>query len=736
MRILITFLLGCSLLLSKAVEGQSNKPDSLLQLYNSVSSDSSRLDVLSQLFEYSMESGDAEKSAAYSYRLIAESDSLKITLNSSIYSRMGDILKFVGDFDSAILMGRKSVEVAAGEGDALGVTKGLGRLGYTYYNRGNYTFAATCMMQALKLAEKNQFEKEIPYIYCILGFIYRDYPDLERSKKYFTLSWNKALEQNNTPYVSTSISEIGNIYQLEGKSDSAIRYLQAALALRLKNGETISVGYSYNDIGNYYIVKKNYREALNYMKKSLDLCEKSGEKWGLPITYSNIGYAYQQLGELSQAKYYYDNAISRSKEMNTLSQIANSYLVISDFYSSQKEYKMAYELLSLHLSYRDSLMNSEKQQQIEELNTKYETEKIASRNEILEKDKALRDADLARKNTLTQALIGGLLLLGILFVVSIRGYRAKKRANTILRRQQGEILEKNEELQQQKEEIIAQRDEIEKHRDEVERQRLVAVNQRDEIKEQKKLVTDSIQYALRIQQAILPPKNMLSGMFSDSFIYYQPKDIVSGDFYWIENQHGKRYFAAVDCTGHGVPGAFMSIMATSLLNQAVNEKNISDPGEILDFINEQLNFTIRSRGEDISVKDGMDLSVCAIDNNQVLEAAGAFNSVYIIRSGKLFTVKGDIHPLGTPFEEEFNGYKTTAVQLEKDDAVYAFTDGYIDQMGGVKRKRFLTSRLREKLIAIHGLKMEEQYLILKNTITDWKSDNEQTDDILIMGIRV
>jgi phosphoserine phosphatase RsbU/P len=261
--------------------------------------------------------------------------------------------------------------------------------------------------------------------------------------------------------------------------------------------------------------------------------------------------------------------------------------------------------------------------------------------------------------------------------------------------------------------------------------------QKDEIEEQKKHIMDSIYYARRIQNAILPSDELVSTIMPEAFILYKPKDIVSGDFYWVKNIENKVLFAAVDCTGHGVPGAFMSIVGHNQLNYAVNVKKATSPGEILDQLNAGVTSTLSQKSGVTTVKDGMDIALCSVDyETQKIEFAGAFNPLYYIQDGELKEIKGDKHPIGNYIDENLFEFKNNEIQLKKGDKVYIFSDGYADQFGGPKGKKFRYNQFRELLLSIHALPMNEQKIILDETFEKWRGSMEQIDDILVIGLKI
>lgn len=281
---------------------------------------------------------------------------------------------------------------------------------------------------------------------------------------------------------------------------------------------------------------------------------------------------------------------------------------------------------------------------------------------------------------------------------------------------EAKVIERTEEVVRQKEEIETKNQELEvlyKH------------------------VTDSIKYAKRIQEAILPPDSLLKRILPNAFVLYKPKDIVSGDFYWIEERNGKTMFAAVDCTGHGVPGAFMSIVGYNILKHAVSNNNYTTPALILDALNEGVSETLHHGHEESQAKDGMDVSLCTIDFKTLeLQYAGAYNPLYLIRNGKLIQTKADKFPIGLFLGEQKKKFTNHTVQLQKGDSVFIFSDGYADQFGGPNGKKFMANHFRELLLEVQKHPIEKQRDILNKTIEEWRGPLDQVDDILVIGLKI
>lgn len=291
-----------------------------------------------------------------------------------------------------------------------------------------------------------------------------------------------------------------------------------------------------------------------------------------------------------------------------------------------------------------------------------------------------------------------LIIVSVLGGLAYRSYRLKNKANKI---------------------ILNQKEEIEK--------------QHEILEEQHREITDSINYAKRIQEAILPPLKLVKGYMPDSFILYKPKDIVAGDFYWMEGVNNLIIFAAADCTGHGVPGAMVSVVCHNAMNRAVKEFMLTQPNEILNKTREIVMETFEKSDEDVN--DGMDIALCSINTEtKKLHFAGANNGLYLVRKGELTEIKPDKQPIGN--YQDAKPFTHHELDLQEGDVVYTFSDGYPDQFGGPKGKKFMYKSFRNLLIDIHEKPMNEQHSLLMKTFNDWKGELDQIDDVCIIGVRI
>jgi serine phosphatase RsbU (regulator of sigma subunit) len=297
-----------------------------------------------------------------------------------------------------------------------------------------------------------------------------------------------------------------------------------------------------------------------------------------------------------------------------------------------------------------------------------------------------------------------------------------------------ELIEKTEELTQQAEEIFAQKEEIESQRDEI-------YKQKDELENKNQNLTDSIIYAKRIQQAMLPSPELINNNCPEHFILFKPRDIVSGDFYWFKQIKNFTYIAAADCTGHGVPGAFMSMLGISILNEIVTKRDLNPPNEVLDELRKRVKKSLHQTGQDGEAQDGMDIALCLIDKeSNEIQFSGAFNPLYIYRknadnSYDLIESKADRMPIGV-HPNDNRPFTNRKLTLQKNDTLYIFSDGYASQFGGKPSEKFKSVRLKEILLSIQDKDLQTQKQVLEETMLQWMGDSEQVDDILLIGVRI
>ena len=289
-------------------------------------------------------------------------------------------------------------------------------------------------------------------------------------------------------------------------------------------------------------------------------------------------------------------------------------------------------------------------------------------------------------------------------------------------------------------EVTQQKEELEAQRDEIEQQNSYLNNANLEISEKNKEITDSIRYAQRIQSSILPELGTIYEIFPDSFILYKPKEVLSGDFYWAsETQNGEFIFVVADCTGHGVPGALMSIIGNDLLNYAVKEQNLSLPSEILDSLQKNIKIRLKQTDRYSESKDGMDISIINYNSQKsLIQFSGAMNSLFLIQDNILTEIKADRMSIGGAVHakiaagRKFNNHE---INITEGDSFYLFSDGYPDQLGGTHTRKFMKKRFKELLVKINQFPANQQYEILEEALSVWQGEGSQNDDILVAGIK-
>ncbi|HET6992179.1 MAG TPA: SpoIIE family protein phosphatase, partial [Bacteroidia bacterium] len=458
-----------------------------------------------------------------------------------------------------------------------------------------------------------------------------------------------------------------------------------------------------NNIANIYKGKHETQKAIDFYNRALTIRETIGDKNGVALICNNLGTIYLSINNYEQAIFYLNKSLAISRELDYRDEMKSDYLGLSETYEKLGDDERALSYYkSFHALY-DSLYNDKNNQQINELNTKFDTERRQKAFESLSKEN-----DLQQRRNLFMAC--ALLLLVILVFVIYRNATKSKRANIILEKQKNEIATQKKIVDEQ-------------HRD----------------------MLDSINYAQRIQFAVLPTQEEMQQLFPESFVFFRPRDIVSGDFWWIGTSGKIKIIAVADCTGHGVPGAFMSLIGNTALNEVVKEKHITDPGEILDRLALNIVSALKQESKTISppddysmglVKDGMDIALCCIDEEKgELKFAGANNPIYYVSNNNIHEIKGDRQPVGI-FTRELKPFTVHTISLKGLEAIYIFTDGYADQFGGGTGKKFKYSQLKQLLFDIHKKTPAEQEKELDKTFISWKGNLDQVDDILVAGIKL
>jgi serine phosphatase RsbU (regulator of sigma subunit) len=465
---------------------------------------------------------------------------------------------------------------------------------------------------------------------------------------------------------------------------------------------------------------------LEYFSKVLKLAEESGFQQTATESYIGFCEAYLKLKNYSLAIKYGGKGYASAVTIGSILTIKDASDLLSQAYAGSGNYQKAYKYYIEYKNYSDSLVNEENAKKITalEYTYKYEQEK-----ELAEAEQQKKDAIQAEK-TKRQKIIRNSLIIGLTMVLGLLSYvfynlNEKKKTNRILAAQKKEISEKNQKLSTTLEIISFQKDEIE--------------IQKREIEQKNKDLTSSIEYAERIQNAILPKTELLATYLPENFILFKPRNIVSGDFYWFAKIEKQLIVTVADCTGHGVPGAFMSMLGMSLLKEIVLKEYITQPDIILKKLRKEIIRALGQKGTIGEQKDGMDISLCSINTDTLeMQWAGANSPCYIVRNGELIRLVANKMPIA--YFEKMDKFTLNEMQLQKDDIIYISSDGLSDQFGGPDNRKFFSHKFRDLLLSISGKPMNEQNDILERTIKEWINYGgkkyDQTDDITVLGMRI
>lgn len=623
--------------------------------------------------------------------------SLANGLNSQgiAYKNMGRLNKALSIQDSAM-------HIYTSINDSAGIARVHNNIGIIYKEKGEYDKSLEQYFKSLKLAEKMHDKTAIARAYGNIGVVYKHQGNETKALEYHGMSMEIYRETGNKDGISRALNNMGIIYKNQEKYDKALKCYEEALKINEDEGDLHGQATVHGSIGVLLNMIKDHEGAMLHYRKALALNRQMGDKPGESNVLYNMGSLYMARDNHREAQRYIEESLALAYYTGVREQRQQCYLSLGKIHASRGSYEEAYKYNNMYVALKDSMLNEATSKQIAELQSMYDSEQrekeielLKQRSEIRELAFSKQESELNRQRTVNYAVGAGFLLVGVFAFYISRGYRQKQRMNLQLAHQNAVIEEKNKDI------------------------------------------LDSIRYARRLQDTILPPHALIRQFLPESFILYLPKDIVSGDFYYFEAPADSPVIiAAVDCTGHGVPGAFMSIVAHNLLNQAISSQKLTRPSLILDEVNKGLWEKVKQKQEAASTTDGMDISLCSIDRQSLtMEYAGAFNPLWIVRNGEMTEVKADKIAIGMP-KDDARSFTNHVIRLEKDDTIYLFTDGFADQFGGDKGKKLMTKKFREILLSLQGLSMQEQQQKLQKILTSWKGDHEQVDDILVIGIRI
>ncbi len=639
-------------------------------------------------------------------------------------------------------------------GDKKGLAATYNNIGYAYDTRGELTTALDYYQKSLTLREEVNDQIGIGICLSNIGYIYDEMHNIKKALEFYHRALALQKRIDDKVGIALSFDNIGSIYHEVDKDNYKARmYLDSSISIQRETGDLVGVGRTMNHIAQIFEAESKTDSALYYYQRALKLYEELPYMQGVGNTLVFIGQIELKRGQIKKAESTGRRALQLGRDLGMVEIIQDASLLLSHVYAKQKNYERALKLYQQFIEMRDNITNRETNQEILEAQIEYEYDKARLKDSVsYAKEKEMQDILIAKKqaeserkdlllekeNTRKYVLYGGLAILAVILALIFFRLRVTMRQKT--------------KIEQQKEEIDIQRKAAEKQRTKIKEQHDIL-----EITHQE--LSDSIRYAKRLQQAILPtPEELSNGLGEEGFVFFRPKEQVSGDFFWMQKVvlpgKTKTLFAVADCTGHGVPGAMVSVVCSNALNRSVKEFAHTQPSAILDQTRAEITETFSHSSE--SIYDGMDVALCAMNygkKGKSISYSGANNPLWIVRKREfiakseqvvfnyrevqdlsLLEFKPDKQPVATYFE--MKPFSQQEISLYPGDTIYVFSDGLADQFGGPKGKKFKYRRFKELLLSIYHQNMDQQKEMIRKALEEWQGDFEQVDDICIIGVRV
>ena len=668
---------------------------------------------------------------------------------SDSYNTLGVIEKDRGDYDESLKHQQLALSYALKiKGESFAQQQNaLSSIALVYWEQGNYSQALEMYFDNLLVAKKYNDSVQIARTLANIGSVYFDQGLNDKALEKYKEAYQLAIKLKNDYGQALLLNNIGSVYHEQKKYDEAYNNFKKSLQISEQIDDIDGVSICYSNIGAIFFQKAQYDSALYFHQEALVIREEMGDKQGISSVLNEIGKDYCELGNYKKALYFSGKALKIAIEIGAKDHEKLAYDALYKTYEKIGDTKKSYQNFKAFIFLRDSLFNEDNQKKDikNELNFEFQSKQYKDSLEQVKKD-YITQQTLEKEKIKTASQQKLIILFSVSFLITLllsifiyKGYKKTIRANVI--------------IEQQKQDVE---------------------KQRDIIHEKNKEITDSINYAKRIQEAILPSRYSLVEHLSNGFVFFKPKDVVSGDFYWLETIQSDEssvmsdenpslntlhsqliFFAAADCTGHGVPGAMVSVVCSNALSKSLLEEGETDPGKLLDRTRELVIERFSKSEED--VKDGMDIALCSLrydvqglrlknkDTIALLQYAGANNPLWIIRPTsnslehqtsnlELIEFKPNKQPIGKV--ENPLPFTTHTIELQKGDTIYIFSDGYADQFGGERGKKFKYKSLKELLLSIQEQTLEEQKETLNTIFEKWKGDLEQVDDVCVIGVKI
>lgn len=717
----------------------SQKIDSLIVVLSSVTNEDDELSLLIELSSlYNRDTRSFDKCVETLNRAneIAAKDSNLIAL-SKIYGSFGVLYRNASNYEKAIESHSKALKYAQRANDKTLQASSLNNIGVVYRRMDKQAIATQYHIDALKLAEEIKDNFNISVSANSLGNIYSLSGMYADAIVYFRKGLALSEVMGNKMGVAINLNNIGEVYEFLSVPDSALYYYTKSLEANKAINSQKGIGISYNAIGKIKLIYGQANEAYNLFTEALKIDKKLGDKKFIADSYINLGKALFALKNYREAEKHLKEGLAIAHEIGSTTHCHWGYEALSEVYKKTGNSSLALSSFQMAVEYKDSILNLKTSRAIAIIEVMYKTQKKQQEIELLKKSQEFSQKELARQRIIQIAYLIGFMFSIFAVIAIYLALKVKRKANIELLKQKEEIEKSNIRLNQQQDEILKKNEEINIQQNNISQKNKNLEEAYSVIESYIGKITDNIRYAQRIQKAILTPIETVAPYFSDSFCLYLPKDFVSGDFYWMHPKDDSIFIAAADCTGHGVPGAFMSIIGLDILNQGVAQQHIMEPSDILDFLNIEIRKKLRKDDEEAVLKDSMDVAICRFDKNtQILHYSGALIPLMIIRNGEVIEHKASPISIGISSSVYSKKFEQKAIQLQPNDWVYLYSDGFTDQFGSGDGTKFLRKRFYSTLLSVSQFNGKKQNDELRRSFLQWKGNLEQIDDVLVMGLKV
>lgn len=663
-------------------------------------------------------------------------------LKIEVLQSKGKTFLYLGEYENAIISYNDALNLSTEiKNDSL-IAQNNHNLGNTHLYMSEYDKALNFYITALKIREKIEDIEGIAATTNNIGLIYWRLKNYDKAVEYYKISLENEDKIGNKKGIGSSLNNIGLLYWSQEKFDEAREYFEKSMQIKTELNDIDGIATAYNNLGLIEKSTENYDKAIVNFKKSLKYVKQLNKIEDIANSYNNLCASYLKLQMLDSAEFYVKKSVQILEETDAKEYLIDAYRYLSDIYYYKNNYKEAYLYLEKYVILKLEVFDETSSEQVAEMETKYETEKK-------EQEIQLQNLEIEKNNEtmkLQQRLIYvfvAFLIITVIFVIFLAFlFRQKKKANQKLELQKAEIFQQKEEIEAQANNLETAYQNISQINEELTQQKKYIEEQNAIIQEANEHTQASIRYALTIQQAILPSQNEISKYF-ENFVLYRPKDIVSGDFYWqhVEQKNETEfvnYFAVVDCTGHGVPGAFMSMISSRILSSIIKREKIESPAQIITELNSRIVKSLKQN--ETRNRDGMDMVLCRIEKSD-----GKYDVTFEGAKRDLiyFTANETNHKILKATRKSVGGinlrkekvFEDKKVVLNPGDTIYLTTDGYADQ-NNIERQRYGTKKFIRKLVEIQDKTLAEQFKFLTSEIDSWKSGTTQRDDITVVALKM